>query len=474
MEIKVGVVSDRGLNPKRPVNQDSYLVMPAQCVFAVFDGVGGQRAGEIASHLAGETVEEYFTRDSDESPRELMERAIRFANRDIYEMAEGDANYKTMATTAALLHLKGKEATMAHVGDSRIYRLEDGYFYRETIDHTDYNDDVRAGITPRQQGSNVINRALGAEPDVDIETRMIPLTDGTKFLLCSDGIYRHMSDEEIAVIVAQTKDPQAAADELQQIVMSRGADDNLTAIIIHVGRTKIDRVMGIVDALSAYLKPASAAKAESVRQVRRHSGALTKPAPAPSKGRFEVEFNPRTKRLEPLEAETVATANPTARVLTGDEEKPKSKFWFWLMIWILTIAGAFYGGLKLSDYWQQWSSKPNANDTPSQLKTAREAIERGDGAKAASELTKIIEREPQSAEARYLMGRAHLEQAKYKEALENFDEAVKLQSGMAEAWLYAAVAERALNNKAKADDKLEKYLEAKKPPAPAMQAPGNR
>ena len=470
MEIKVGFVCDRGLNPKRPVNQDWYVVMPKQCVFAVFDGVGGQRAGEIASHLAGETVEEYFARESDESSQELIERALKFANRDIYEMAEGDPNYKTMATTAALLHLKGKQAIVAHVGDSRVYRLEDGYFYRETIDHTDYNDDMRAGITPKQQGGNVINRALGAETDVDVETRAIPLNDGTKFLLCSDGIYRHMSDEEMAVILAQTKDPQAAADELQRIVMSRGADDNLTAIVLYVGRARIGRVIGVVDALSTYLKSAPAAQAEAVRKVRRHSGALTNPASASSKGRIEVEFNPRTKRLEPLDAETIPSANITPATFATKDEKPQSKFWFWLMIWIATVAGAFYGGLKMSDYWAKSSSK-NGNDTATQLKNAREAIDRGEAAKTMPELLKLIGSEPQNGEARYLLGRAQMEQAKYKEALESFDEALKLQPRMAEAWLYAAVAERALNNKAKADERLGQYLEAKKPQPPSVQAP---
>lgn len=472
MEIKVGWVCDRGLNPKRPVNQDWYLVMPKRGVFAVFDGVGGQRAGEIASHLAGETVEEYFARDSNESPKELMERALKFANRDIYEMAEGDANYKTMATTAALLHLKGKEATVAHVGDSRVYRLEDGYFYRETIDHTDYNDDVRAGLTPRQQGGNVINRALGAEVDVDVETRVLPLNEGTKFLLCSDGIYRHMSDEEIAVVLAQTKDPQAAADELRRVVMERGADDNLTAVVVYAGRTRLDRVIGVVDALSTYLKQAPAAKAETVKQVRRHSGALAKPAPTPSsKGRFEVEFNPRTKRLEPLEAEPLPAAMLSSSA-KKQEEPPPSRWWMWAMIWVATLGGAFYGGLKMSDYWKQPSSS-GTDSTAVQLKKAREAIDRGEVAKVMADLTSLIQREPQNAEVRYLMGRAFMEQAKYKEALDSFEEAVKLQKNFAEAWLYAAAAEKALNNKAKADEKLEQYLEAKKPQAPMIQAPGN-
>src|SRR5215470_10529790 len=135
MELKVGFVCDRGLNPRRPVNQDRFLAIPERGLFAVFDGVGGQRAGEVASQTAAETIEETLAHTSADSSTELIQRAIRFANRDIFEMAESDPAYKTMATTVALVHIDGGRATIAHVGDSRVYRLEDGRFYRETIDH---------------------------------------------------------------------------------------------------------------------------------------------------------------------------------------------------------------------------------------------------------------------------------------------------------------------------------------------------
>src|SRR5262245_47136359 len=110
MDIKIGIVCDRGLNPKRPVNQDSYVSMPDKGLFAVFDGVGGQRAGEIASGLASETIEEFFTREAP-SP-ELIARAITRANTDIFEMAEGDPNFKTMASTIALVHVSNNKATI--------------------------------------------------------------------------------------------------------------------------------------------------------------------------------------------------------------------------------------------------------------------------------------------------------------------------------------------------------------------------
>src|SRR5215213_7083164 len=105
MELKVGFVCDRGLNPRRPVNQDRYLALPERGLFAVFDGVGGQRAGEVASQTAAETIEEALAQPGANSSDQLIRRAIQFANRDIFEMAESDPAYKTMATTVALVYV---------------------------------------------------------------------------------------------------------------------------------------------------------------------------------------------------------------------------------------------------------------------------------------------------------------------------------------------------------------------------------
>ncbi len=159
MDLKVGYVCDRGLSPKRPVNQDRFLAIPERGLFAVFDGVGGQRAGEVASQTAAETIEEALTHNSaDGSSVEVIRRAIDFANRDVFELAESDPAYKTMATTVALIHVDGNNVTIAHVGDSRVYRLEDGRFYRETVDHTDLNDDIRAGRIVPEQAAEMASR----------------------------------------------------------------------------------------------------------------------------------------------------------------------------------------------------------------------------------------------------------------------------------------------------------------------------
>jgi PPM family protein phosphatase len=473
MEIKVGVVCDRGLNPKRPVNQDDYLSVPEHGLFAVFDGVGGQRAGEVASRMAAETIEEALTNISAQAPNELINRAIKFANRDIQETAESNPDYQTMATTVALIHLSNNHATIAHVGDSRVYRLEDGYFYRETIDHTDINDDIRAGLTPERHNpkGNVINRALGVEADVEVEIKSIFVKDGTRLLLCSDGIYRHLADEEIARVLSQNKEPQAAADELKRIVHARGADDNLTAIVVQLGRARISPVKGIDDGISNYLKKHTPSTAPvrvrksgklSAQQIKASSVNAT-PAGA-GRSRIEVDFSAR-------ESAWGASSN---QQFDDGESKRKLRLLIWILVLLVCTIGGFYAGLKMSDWRSTTPSKPPATDTASQIKLAREDFERGNLAAAANVLAGIITREPQNAEARYWLARAQLEQNEFAKARENFEEAIKHEPKRAEFYLYAAAAQRALGDKAKADGLLERYLEVKKSsqtPQATIQAP---
>ncbi|MEW6129301.1 MAG: protein phosphatase 2C domain-containing protein [Acidobacteriota bacterium] len=470
MDIKVGIICDRGLNPKRPVNQDNFLSVPEHGLFAVFDGVGGQKAGEVASHMAAETIEESLANINAGSSRELISRAIQFANRDIHELAEGNPDYRTMATTVALIHLSDNQATIAHVGDSRVYRLEDGYFYRETIDHTDINDDIRAGVTPeRHPKGNVINRALGAEADVEVEIKSILLKEGARLLLCSDGIYRHLADEEIARVLSQNKDPQEAADELKRIVHARGADDNLTAIVVQLGRARISPVKGTDDGISRFLKKHTPATMptrikKSGKLAAREASAHSISAAAP-RSRIEVDFG-ETK-------EESVWGTPSSSQFDEADTPNKSRMLIWVVVFIIGISGAFYAGYKLSEWQKGSTSKPPANDTASQIKAAREDFEKGSAAAAANILAGIVTREPQNAEARYWLGRVQFEQGEYVKARENFDEAIKVENKRAEFYLHASMAQRALGEKNKADALFERYVELKKSAAqPAtIQAP---
>lgn len=445
MDLKVGHVCDRGLNPKRPVNQDRFLSIPERGLFAVFDGVGGQRAGEVASQTAADTIEETLTHHSgDGSSTELIRRAIEFANRDVLELAESDPAFKTMATTVALIHVDGRGVTVAHVGDSRVYRLEDGRFRRETVDHTDLNDDLRAGRIGRERASelanrNVINRALGVERGVEVEIKSINAGDGARFLLCSDGIYRHLSDEELARVLAEHKDPQRAADELKRIVHQRGADDNLTAVVVQLGRARQSPIISIDDGLPRKRATTAEGGRASAASQSRAAG-----------GRIEVDFSSRRSGT----GETTRSAEPSERRQGG------SRVLMYTLLILVLIAGAFYGGLLAADKIKKSASNPSTSVDSMQL--GREAFDRGDYKAAATEFEAVSKREPANAAALYWLGRALSEQQDYAGAARSFDEAITRQPALYDAYIQQAGAYELLGEKQKAAAALSRYAEERR------------
>lgn len=240
--LEAASVTDRGLNEKRPHNEDSFLLDAERCIFAVADGVGGANAGEVASQTAVEILDEAFRQHRPgEDAEDLMELAIQRANASIHQMAREQKHLASMATTIVALHLDGNRATVAHVGDSRLYRLEPrGRLQRETEDHSVVEEEVRAGrMTPEQAANhpsrNVINRALGAEPTVEVDLKTFEVEEGTIFLLCSDGITRHLSDEEIGELLRSGETLEDACAAMKRRCFERGAEDNLTAVAVRIG-----------------------------------------------------------------------------------------------------------------------------------------------------------------------------------------------------------------------------------------------
>ncbi len=452
MELKVGHVCDRGLNPRRPVNQDRLLVMAERGLFAVFDGVGGQRAGEVASQTAAETIEEALAHTSAASPAELIRRAIEFANRDIFEMAASNPEYRTMATTVALIHVNRNHATIAHVGDSRVYRFEDGQITLETIDHTDLNDDLRAGRITRSQaaalaGRNVINRALGVEMDVEAEIKTISIREGARFLLCSDGIYKHLDEDEIARILAANEDPQRAADELKRIVYERGADDNLTAVIVALGRAP----------------KALAVKGEKSMSARTVKAASPAAAVAARANRIEVDFGEPAR----IENQAYKQLDPTTARISFDEPEEKkstTRKIMYILIALVLLAAAFYAGLRASEFFRKKTSDPRIVpiEIAEPMQAGREAFDKRDYQRAVAEFDAATKREPANAEARYWLGRAHLEQGQYEKALQNFEEAIRIQPATTEAYLHAAAAYSVEGKRDKADKMLKQYVERRR------------
>jgi protein phosphatase len=242
LPIETAAITDRGLSEKRPLNEDSMLSDPEQHIFAVADGVGGAQAGEVASQTAIEVLGEAFRHHgADEDIEDLMELAIQRANDSIYRLSREQARFAMMATTIVALHLDGLRATIGHVGDSRLYRLTpDGQLRRETDDHSLVEEEVRAGrMTPEQAlnhpGRNVISRALGAEASVEVDMKTIEVENGSTFLLCSDGITRHIPDAELSALLRRAPGLNEACEEMKRICYERGAEDNLTAVLVRVG-----------------------------------------------------------------------------------------------------------------------------------------------------------------------------------------------------------------------------------------------
>lgn len=238
-QLLTAAITDRGLSEKRPQNEDSYLSLPEHGIFAVADGVGGAMAGDVASQMAVEILGEAFVNYSGTvAPEEIMTVAIDRANLAINQMASELPQLSSMATTIVALHLAGNTATIAHVGDSRLYRLDvEGNLYRETADHSVVEEEVRAGrMTPEQAAThpsrNVISRAVGAELSVDIDLRTITVEPGTSFLLCSDGITRHIADHELGELLTTGMSVEMLCEQMKEMCYNRGAEDNLTAIIV--------------------------------------------------------------------------------------------------------------------------------------------------------------------------------------------------------------------------------------------------
>lgn len=217
----------------RDTNEDGVLVSDG--LFALADGLGGLQDGEVASRLALDTLDVAFTADRTVSG--LLD-ACREANRTVWRQADGqDA---TMGTTlVALAITSDASAIVLHVGDSRLYRFRNGRLEQLTHDHTVIADLIRAGELSEEDAKThpyryVLTRAIGVIPDVDIDHAGVSCESGDRLLLCSDGLFKALSLDELKVVLASEVEPQRSADQLVTSAVEREAEDNVTAMIIDV------------------------------------------------------------------------------------------------------------------------------------------------------------------------------------------------------------------------------------------------
>lgn len=252
--MRVEAIGQTDVGLKRGHNEDTYHLAPEHRLFIVADGMGGHSAGEVASHMAVETVSSFF--DDTATDDELtwpfkMERSVgydanrlavgvKLANLRIHERAQANAQQRGMGTTIVSAHFTRSTVVVAHVGDSRVYRLRDKRLVQLTEDHSLLNDYIKMkDLTPEQienfPHKNVIVRALGMKETVQVDVLTDPFQAGDLYLLCSDGLSGMITDRRIEEILLDGADDlDAACKSLIDEANANGGTDNITAVLARV------------------------------------------------------------------------------------------------------------------------------------------------------------------------------------------------------------------------------------------------
>jgi len=250
---------------RRENNQDSLLVRPELGLYAVADGMGGHAAGEVASRIAIDSLNDTLgsqglaTIDPGEAALRL-EDAFREGNRRICDSVVARGEWRGMGTTIVALVALGDRAIIGHVGDSRAYRVRGGQLERMTSDHSWVSEQVRLGLLTddeahRHPMRNIVTRALGNRNDLSVEIREADVRPGDVFLLCSDGLNTMLTDSEILRTLAESDgDPEHSCRRLIEHANSKGGEDNITVIVCAWGATPKDRRASL-STLPNILKP---------------------------------------------------------------------------------------------------------------------------------------------------------------------------------------------------------------------------
>lgn len=257
--------SDVGL--QREHNEDSFAVLPEFSLVIVADGMGGHRAGDVASKLATESMGEFFKKTSVEDAtwpfhfdpnmseeENRLVTAIRVANRQIYEHGARSRDLRGMGTTVvgALYSIKKGKMYIGHVGDSRCYRVRGGEIEQLTRDHSLVNDYLAAmpDMSDEQRSElpkNVITRALGMQDNVEVDIMSVDCQEGDLYVLCSDGLSGMLTDEEIQHVVTESDDLEHACRRLVTMANEHGGEDNVTVVIARVDPDEVHEELGLGD-----------------------------------------------------------------------------------------------------------------------------------------------------------------------------------------------------------------------------------
>jgi protein phosphatase len=296
-ELRAGGATDTGL--VRDHNEDRYLV--DENLFAVADGVGGHKAGEVASQTAVDTLQREFT----EPTTDALIDAVKTANRTVWNLAETNSDQRGMGTTLTAIALvdDGGEERLAivNVGDSRAYLLQQGELEQLTEDHSLVEQLVREGqLTPEEAQvhpqRSIITRALGLDPEVEVDSWELTPYKGDRLLLCSDGLTNEVSDDGIASTLRTVGDPEEAAQQLVNEAREHGGSDNITCVVVDV-LDDDNRAEAASAALAADPPPPPAAEQASTLRPEDDGGAGSRATAAPP-------------RPEPARAAPAPTARP--------------------------------------------------------------------------------------------------------------------------------------------------------------------
>jgi protein phosphatase len=286
----------------RRANEDSYYARSP--VFVVADGMGGAQAGEVASRVAVETFERGLGDDGGSgSGEELLAARVQEANARIHEMSQAQEERAGMGTTITAAHVGEHDVAIAHVGDSRAYRLRGDEFVRLTEDHSLVEEMRRRGQLTAQEADehpqrSIITRALGPEPDVLVDTSSWRGAAGDVYLLCSDGLTSMVPEARVAEIMRAATSLRAGGRALIDAANEAGGRDNITVILF--------RLEEIGDAADAALEqPTSAGgtgalTTADVQAAQATARAQAPPAPAPAPAPAAREPGATTRRLRPI------------------------------------------------------------------------------------------------------------------------------------------------------------------------------
>lgn len=241
--IQVGFKSDKGI--KRKNNEDAYFVMPAEDVYIIADGVGGNNAGEIASRTAVSVTAEYIRENPirnitrEDELREYFMKCLSKANTEIYTLARKYEENRGMATTMVIAYVVGKLGYIVNVGDSRAYVVRQGQMKSVTEDHTYVNELLKSGVITEEEAErhpkkNMITRAIGGDAVIEPDFFRVDFENDDILLLCTDGLYSEVPDDTTANILTEAESMRDAAGMLVHEANRLGGRDNITVICLKI------------------------------------------------------------------------------------------------------------------------------------------------------------------------------------------------------------------------------------------------